>query len=75
VGQASFSPDALAAAKAVFRPDLYDTASGSEGWLLATPVPMPSAFLLDRPFVADDLARYLAGFQFSRRKPDVSDQR
>jgi NitT/TauT family transport system ATP-binding protein len=66
-GQASISSDALAVAKAVFRPDLYDAAlaragnagkGGSDIGAFAGPA-----------FDADDIAGHLAAFEIGRHKP------
>jgi two-component system, oxyanion-binding sensor len=65
-GQAPLSPELLAAAKAVFRPDLYDAA-------ITTAEPAPSGEPADRigafagpPFDPDDLAAHLAGWKIRR---------
>jgi two-component system, oxyanion-binding sensor len=66
-GQASFSPEALATAKAVFRADLYDTALG----LQAKPVDGSDAVgaFAGPAFDPDDIAGHLAAFRIGRRKP------
>jgi two-component system, oxyanion-binding sensor len=65
-GQASFSPEALETAKAVFRADLYDAALG---------LPAKSADGSDAvgafagpAFNPDDIAGHLAAFRIGRRK-------
>jgi NitT/TauT family transport system ATP-binding protein len=67
-GQAPLSPDLLAAAKAVFRPDLFDTA-------LAAPPPDLSGEPADRigafaggAFDADDIARYLETWRAAAKR-------
>ncbi len=66
-GQAPLSADALAVAKAVFRPDLYDTALGLE----ATAKEGSDAIgaFVGPAFDADDIAGHLAAFDIIRRKP------
>jgi len=66
-GQTSFSPEALQTAKAVFRPDLYDSALGSEGKTAAAP-DMIGAFT-GPAFDADDIGGHLAAFAIKHRKP------
>jgi NitT/TauT family transport system ATP-binding protein len=66
-GQASFSPEALRTAQAVFRPDLYDAALGREGILDETPGAI-GAFA-GPPFDANDIAGHLAAFEIGRPKP------
>jgi two-component system, oxyanion-binding sensor len=65
-GQTSISPEALRTAKAVFRPDLYDAALGSE----RKPADAPGAVgaFAGPPFEADDIAGHLAAFEIGRRK-------
>jgi ABC-type nitrate/sulfonate/bicarbonate transport system substrate-binding protein len=65
-GQTSFSPEALAVAKGVFRPDLYDAALGREG----KPAGASDAVgAFDGPaFDANDIAGHLAAFRIGRRK-------
>jgi ABC-type nitrate/sulfonate/bicarbonate transport system substrate-binding protein len=65
-GQAPLSPGLLAAAKAVFRPDLYDAA-------LAEPEPLPTGEPADHigafagpAFDPDDIAAHLAAWQVRR---------
>jgi ABC-type nitrate/sulfonate/bicarbonate transport system substrate-binding protein len=66
-GQASFSPEALETAKAVFRPDLYDAALG----LTAKPADGSDAVgaFAGPGFNPDDIAGHLAAFRIGRRKP------
>jgi NitT/TauT family transport system ATP-binding protein len=66
-GQAPLSADRLAAARAVFRPDLYDAAIG------VTAAPLPASEPADgvgeftgAAFDPDDIAGYLAGFKVRR---------
>jgi NitT/TauT family transport system ATP-binding protein len=66
-GQASFSPEALGTARAVFRPDLYDAALGREGTLNETPGAI-GAFA-GPPFDANDIAGHLAALEIGRPKP------
>ena len=68
-GQAAISPDALAVAKAVFRPDLYDAAVG-------LPAPKGGQGATDAvgafagpPFDGDDIAGHLASFKIARQSP------
>ena len=65
-GQTPFSPEALATAKAVFRPNLYDAALGREG----APADAPGAVgaFAGPPFEADDIAGHLAAFRIGRWK-------
>jgi ABC-type nitrate/sulfonate/bicarbonate transport system substrate-binding protein len=67
-GQASFSPEALKVAKAVFRPDLYDVAVGGHMGAGAAAADAVGAFA-GPPFDADDIAAHLAAFQIVRRAP------
>jgi len=62
-GQAPLSPDLLGAAKAVFRPDLYDAALPADD-------PLPAGEPADRigafagpPFDPDDVARHLSAWE------------
>jgi NitT/TauT family transport system ATP-binding protein len=64
-GQASFSPDALQKAKAVFRPDLYDAALGRAPGVAGPPQGV-GAFA-GPAFDADDIEDHLAGFAIRRR--------
>jgi two-component system, oxyanion-binding sensor len=66
-GQASFSPEALKIAQAVFRPDLYDAALGREG----KPADAPDTIgaFAGPAFDAGDIAGHLAAFRIGRRKP------
>jgi NitT/TauT family transport system ATP-binding protein len=65
-GQTSFSPEALKAAMAVFRPDLYDAALGREG----KPADAPDTIgaFAGPAFDANDIAGHLAAFRIGRRK-------
>jgi len=63
-GQAPFKPDALKAAMAVFRPDLYDAASGRS----AGPANPIGAFA-GPPFDSNDVPGHLAAFKIGRWKP------
>jgi two-component system, oxyanion-binding sensor len=65
-GQASFNPQALETAKAVFRPDLYDAVLGFEGKSRDRPLDVMGAFA-GPVFDADDIAGYLASLQIARR--------
>jgi two-component system, oxyanion-binding sensor len=65
-GQASFSPQALETAKAVFRPDLYDAVLGFKGKSRDRPLDVMGAFA-GPVFDADDIAGYLASLQIARR--------
>lgn len=67
-GQASISPEALAVAKAVFRPDLYDAALGVDAGATGEPSDAVGAFA-GPPFDADDIAGHLAAFKITRPKP------
>jgi two-component system, oxyanion-binding sensor len=67
-GQASYSPDALKAATAVFRPDLYDAALGSDRKSERAARPAVGAFA-GPPFDPDDIAGHLAAFKIGRRIP------
>ena len=65
-GQAPFSSAALATATAVFRPDLYDAAMGSQH--AAGTVDSDAVGAFTGPvFDADDIGKYLAAFEISRR--------
>jgi ABC-type nitrate/sulfonate/bicarbonate transport system substrate-binding protein len=66
-GQASFSPEALKTAKAVFRPDLYDAALDRDG----KPADVADAVgaFAGPVFDANDIAGHLAAFEIGRRKP------
>jgi NitT/TauT family transport system ATP-binding protein len=66
-GQAAISSEALATAKAVFRPDLYDAALGRDGKL--KPASHTVGAFAGPAFDADDIAGHLAAFQIGRRKP------
>jgi two-component system, oxyanion-binding sensor len=65
-GQASFSPQALQIAKAVFRPDLYDAVLGLEGNSRDRASNVMGTFS-GPVFDADDIAGYLASLQMARR--------
>jgi ABC-type nitrate/sulfonate/bicarbonate transport system substrate-binding protein len=67
-GQAAISREALAIAKAVFRPDLYDAALGLRGAADLGAVDSVGAFA-GPAFDPADLAGYLAAFKVSRRAP------
>jgi ABC-type nitrate/sulfonate/bicarbonate transport system substrate-binding protein len=63
-GQAALSPEAIATAKAVFRPDLYDAALG-----VGAPAGEASGTVgafAGPSFDADDIAGYLAAFKIGR---------
>jgi ABC-type nitrate/sulfonate/bicarbonate transport system substrate-binding protein len=66
-GQASFSPEALKTAKAVFRPDLYDAALGRDG----KPADVADAVgaFAGPVFDANNIAGHLAAFEIGHRKP------
>jgi NitT/TauT family transport system ATP-binding protein len=64
-GQASFSPEALATAKAVFRPDLYDAALGRKGE--AADVPGTIGAFAGPPFDANDIGGHLSAFAIGHR--------
>jgi two-component system, oxyanion-binding sensor len=66
-GQASISPEALAVAKAVFRPDLYDSALGIEPGA-ATELSESVGAFAGPPFDADDIAGHLASFKIAHQK-------
>jgi NitT/TauT family transport system ATP-binding protein len=63
-GQASISPEALAVAKGVFRPDLYDAALGIE--TAAADLPGAVGAFAGPPFDAGDIAGHLASFKIAR---------
>jgi two-component system, oxyanion-binding sensor len=65
-GQTSVSPAALATAKAVFRPDLYDAALGTSVSLDDGSIGSIGAFA-GPAFNPDDVAGYLASFKVPRR--------
>jgi ABC-type nitrate/sulfonate/bicarbonate transport system substrate-binding protein len=65
-GQTAISSDALATAKAVFRPDLYDAALGRDGKLKAASHAV-GAFA-GPAFDADDIAGHLSAFRIGRWK-------
>ena len=67
-GQAAISREALAVAKAVFRPDLYDAALGTRGETDRRAVDSVGAFA-GPTFDPADVAGYLASFKVSRRAP------
>jgi len=66
-GQTPMSADGLRTAMAVFRPDLYDTASGHAGKPMATSDPI-GAFA-GPAFDPADIAGHLAAFAIGRQKP------
>jgi NitT/TauT family transport system ATP-binding protein len=65
-GQASLGTDALAAAKAVFRPDLYDAALGTKTSASETGSDPVGAFA-GPAFDGNDVSTYLAAFKIGRR--------
>ncbi|MEH2508971.1 ABC-type nitrate/sulfonate/bicarbonate transport system substrate-binding protein [Nitrobacteraceae bacterium AZCC 1564] len=65
-GQAAYSSDALAAAKKVFRPDLYDAALGSPAGVLSNIHDGLGAFT-GANFNASDIASYLSSLAIKRR--------
>ena len=65
-GQATYSPDALVAAKKVFRPDLYDAALGSPVGSMSN-VPDGIGAFTGLGFDADDIASYLTSLTIRRR--------
>jgi NitT/TauT family transport system ATP-binding protein len=65
-GQASMSAEALAVAKAVFRPDVYDAALRLEGKMKSSATDPIGAFA-GPAFDADDIAGHLASFAISRQ--------
>jgi NitT/TauT family transport system ATP-binding protein len=67
-GQAAFSPEALATAQAVFRPDLYDAALGLNGDAHNGTVGSVGAFA-GPAFDLADVAGYLASFKVFPRVP------
>jgi NitT/TauT family transport system ATP-binding protein len=67
-GQTSFSPEGLKAAKAVFRPDLYDAALGAGRQSEPTSQSAVGAFA-GPAFDPDDIAGHLAAFKIGRRHP------
>jgi two-component system, oxyanion-binding sensor len=66
--QAPLSADLLAAARACFRPDLYDLAPGEAATLPKAPRDHIGAFA-GPSFAADDLAGYVAALKGPFRKP------
>ena len=69
-GQAPLSAELLAAAKAVFRPDLFDKAKagnmpGDDGAFSGQPADGIGAFA-GPPFDADDIAAHLAALSIKR---------
>jgi len=67
-GQAAITPEALAIAMGVFRPDLYDAALGIRGQSDCGAVGSVGAFA-GPVFDPADMAGYLASFEVSRRVP------
>ncbi len=65
-GQANYSPEALAAAKKVFRPDLYDAALGSPAGASGG-VPDGIGAFTGGNFDDDAIASYLASLVIKRR--------
>jgi NitT/TauT family transport system ATP-binding protein len=63
-GQTAIGPDALATAKAVFRPDLFDAALGREG--KATHASHAVGAFAGPAFDADDIGGHLAAFRIGR---------
>jgi len=66
-GQASLSPEALATAKAVFRPDLYNAALQIDP-AAAAELPEAIGAFAGSPFDADDIEGHLASFKIMRHK-------
>ncbi|SHM05079.1 NitT/TauT family transport system ATP-binding protein [Bradyrhizobium lablabi] len=66
-GQAGVSPEALKAAKAVFRPDLYDAALGREG--KSADAPGAIGAFAGPAFDAGDIVSHLGAFRIGRWKP------
>jgi len=66
-GQAEMSPEGLATARSVFRPDLYDRALGSEG--RPTRAAHPVGAFAGPAFDPEDIAGHLASFPIGRQKP------
>jgi ABC-type nitrate/sulfonate/bicarbonate transport system substrate-binding protein len=65
-GQAVLAPDLLAAAKAVFRPDLYDLALGKDG-ITATDEPKDGiGAFAGPPFDPNDIAAHLTAWHIRR---------
>ena len=67
-GQAAISPEALAIARTVFRPDLYDAALGMSGEASHGTPGSVGAFA-GSAFDPSDIAGYLASFKVFRRVP------
>jgi NitT/TauT family transport system ATP-binding protein len=65
-GQAPLSADRLEAARAVFRPDLYDAALGASPPLPASEPADGIGEFTGAAFDSDDIAGYLAGFKIRR---------
>jgi NitT/TauT family transport system ATP-binding protein len=65
-GQAPLSAEMLAAARAVFRPDLYDAAGGASPPLPASEPADGIGEFTGAAFDPDDIAGYLAGFRIRR---------
>lgn len=63
-GQTAIGPEALATAKAVFRPDLFDAALGREG--KATHASHAVGAFAGPAFDADDIGGHLAAFRIGR---------
>jgi two-component system, oxyanion-binding sensor len=67
-GQTAFSPEALATAQGVFKPDLYDRALGLHGSADSGTPGSVGAFA-GPAFDPADIAGYLASFKLGRRAP------
>jgi len=65
-GQTAYSAEALKAAMAVFRPDLYDAALGRRG--KSAEAPDTIGAFAGPPFNPEDIASHLAAFAIGRRK-------
>ncbi len=66
-GQTTIRPDALKTAMGVFRPDLYDVASGQPG--KASGRSDPIGAFAGPAFDPADIAGHLAAFKIGRWKP------
>jgi two-component system, oxyanion-binding sensor len=65
-GQAQLAPNLLAAAKAVFRPDLYDRALGKDGIKSSGEPKDGIGAFAGPPFDPDDIAAHLAAWRIRR---------
>jgi ABC-type nitrate/sulfonate/bicarbonate transport system substrate-binding protein len=65
-GQAQLAPNLLAAAKAVFRPDLYDRALGKDGIKSSDEPKDGIGAFAGPPFDPDDIAAHLAAWRIRR---------